>query len=283
MALLDIIQQNLATAGSQPAGTTDQTGRARTLLAAKSGKQIGAGQLAPQSAVGEAAAVDQTNQGLSALQPQGQLAAAEVAQQRGAQQAQEQTAREDLALRQKQLQQRTELNRQQLFGEVARENRKLDSERDAAKLEQLGATLRLNDKKYVDTLALEGQRQRLDNEVQFKEALQKAVFGSNLDLFRDKLDNRDVLSANDRQFADALAKIDVNAALQMAGNEARDAQAAAKIGAATSLANTGIGAYGTYANSKPATTTSSNTGSGGGVSTATVSNRPGAQLMPSEK
>lgn len=266
MALLDIIQQNLATASSQPAGTTDQTGRARTLLAAKSGKQVGAGQLAPQSAVGEAAAVDQTNQGLSALQPQGQLAAAEVAQQQGAQQAQEQTARDDLALRQKQLQQRTELNRQQLFGEVARENRKLDSERDAAKLEQLGATLRLNDKKYVDTLALEGQRQRLDNEVQFKEALQKAVFGSNLDLFRDKLDNRDVLYANDRQFADALAKIDVNAALQMAGNEARDAQAAAKIGAATSLANTGIGAYGTYANSSKGTAapteTAANTTSG---------------------
>lgn len=248
--LLDKIQQNLAASGAQSVGTTDQTGRARTLLAAKSGKQVSTGQLAPQSAVGEAAAVDPARQGLTALQPQGQLAAAEVGQQAQQLGAAEEAGRADLALHKQQALQQNTIRKQQLFGEMSREGRKLDLDRDAATLEQMAHTLRLSDKQYMDMLESEGQKRRLDSDLAFKEELQKSILGSNSDLLKQSLGNKSVLAANDREFQQAIASMDINAALQMAANEAHDAQTAAKIGAAGSLANAGVSAYGSQQEGK---------------------------------
>lgn len=265
MALIDKIQQNLATAGTQQQGNTDQTGRARTLLAAKSGKQIGAGQLAPASAVGEAAAIDQTNQQMAALQPQGQVAAAEIGQAVKQLGAQETGARADLALRQKQLQQSNLLRKQQLLGDLGRDRATLDLEKDRAKLEQLAFTMRMNDKQYLDQLEMEGTRQRLDNDLNFKEELQKSIMGSNDELLKQSLGNRDIMAAGDREFAEAMGAMDINAALQMASNEARDAKAAATIGAAGGLATAAVGAYGQY---KPGTSTTSTAPANAGTTQA---------------
>lgn len=276
MALIDTIQKNLATTGSEPVAATDQTSRARQLLAAKSGKQIGAAQLAPQSAVAEAVAGDQTRQQLEALKPAGQLAAAQVGQQQAELAAAETGARADLDLRRQQLAQQNNIRKQQLLADAAREGRKLDFDRDAAKLEQIAHTMRLADKKYTDKLEMEGQRQRLDNELAFKEALQKSIFGSNTDLLTQGLGNKSVLEASDREFAERMGQMDIETALKFADNEMRDAKQAATIGAVGSLATAGIGAYGQYANSPksaptaPAPTTAAQSTSGvGGMGSST--------------
>lgn len=243
MALIEKIQQSLATTGSEPVGNTDQTGRARQLLAAKSGKQISTSQLAPQSAVAEAAAVDQTRQQMAALQPAAQLASAQLGQQAQQVSAAETGARADLALRQQQMQQQNSLKKQQLLSEAAREGRKLDFDRDAAKLEQIAHTMRLSDKQYMDKLEMEGQKRRLDNSLAFKEELQRSIFGSNTDLLKTGLGNKSVLEASDRDFAEMMNQMDITAALEFAENEQKDARQAAIIGAAGSLATAGVGAY----------------------------------------
>lgn len=275
--LFDKVQQSLGSAGTQPVGTTDQTGRARQLLAAKSGKAVSAGQLAPQSAVAEAAEVDQTRAGLEQVQPAAQVAAAQ--QQQGQQKIADTEAatRADLALRRQQALQQNDIRKQQLFGEVAREGRKLDYDRDAAKLEQMAHTLRLSDKKYTDMLELEGQRRRLDSELDFKEALNQSILGSNADLLKSNLGNKSVLAASDREFQQTMSQLDLNAALEMASNEAADARQAAMISGAGGLATAGISGYGAYADAHPSTrptaTAPANTGttqSHGGPGSADV-------------
>lgn len=267
MALIDKIQQNLATAGSTPIGTTDQTGRARTLLAAKSGKALPTTASAPQSAVAESAANDQTNQALAPVQQAGNIAAANVGQQVKQLGAAETGARADLALRQQQLQQSNSIRKQQLLGDLGRDRASLDLDKDRAKLEQLAFTMRLSDKKYVDQLEAEGYRKRLDSDLGFKEELQKSIFGSNTDLVKKGLGNKDVLSADNREFAQALANIDINAALQVASNEAADAKQAAMISGVGGLATAGVGYYGSTKNA-------STTGSTAAPGTSTASSAP---------
>lgn len=253
MALLDIVQRNLATAGTEPVPTTDQTGRARQLLAAKSGKVVSPGALAPQSAIAESVANDQTRQQLETLKPAGQLAAARVGQQVQQLGAQETGARADLELRKAQTLQANSLRKQELLANAAREGRKLDFDRDAAKLEQIAHSMRLSDKRYLDTLEVEGQKKRLEDDLAFKEELQKSILGSNTSLLKQSLGNKSVLSASDREFQEALAQIDINAALQMASNEAKDARQAAMISGMGGLASAGIQGYGAYSSTKPGT------------------------------
>ncbi len=253
MALIDTIQQNLATAGAQPVQTQDETQKARGLLAAKSGKQVAPGQLAPQSAVGEAAANDQTRAAMQPVQQQGQLAAAQIGQQTQQLAGQEQGARADLQLRQQQLQQSNSIRKQQLLQDLGNSRSTLDLDKDRAKLEQLATTMRLSDKKYMDTLESEGQRKRLDNDLSFKDELQNSLLGSNADLLKQQLGNKSVLAVDEREFTKALASIDIGAALQMAANEAKDARTAATIQGVGGLATGGIGAAGTKWNSAPPT------------------------------
>lgn len=246
MALIDKIQQNLATAGSAPMGTTDQTARARTLLAAKSGKSLSSAASAPQSAVAESTAVDQSNQAMAPVQQAGQVAAAGLGQQVQQLGAQETGARADLALRQKQMQQSNANRKQQLLSELGRNKATLNLDRDRAKLEELAFTMRMNDKKYLDTLELEGTRKRLDNDLNFKEELQKSIMGSNSELLQKSLGNTNIMAANDRDFAKAMAAMDINAALDMANNEAKDSKQAAMISGVGGLATAAVGAYGSY-------------------------------------
>lgn len=260
MALIDKIQQNLATAGSEPVGNTDQTGRARTLLAAKSGKAVNAAASAPQSAVAESAAVDQTNQAMAPVQQAGQVAAAGIGQQVQQLGAAETGARADLALRQKQLQQSNSIQKQQLLADLSRDRASLDLDRDKAKLEQLAFTMRMGDQKYLDQLEMEGQRKRLDNDLNFKEEMQKSIMGSNDELLKKSLGNTNIMAANDRDYAKALSAMDINAALEMARNEAKDAKAAAMISGVGGLATAGIAAAGTKWSSGPAAPAPANAG-----------------------
>lgn len=258
--LLEKVQHSLATAGSEPVGTTDQTNRARTLLAAKSGKAVAPGALAPASNVAETSAVDRTREAAAELQPAGQVAAAQMGQAEANLASRESGARADLALRQQQMQQQNSLRKNQLLADLSRDRATLNLERDKSKIEQLAHTMRLSDKKYVDMLEREGQKQRLDNDLAFKESLSKAILGSNHDLMVSSLKQGNMLNASDREFANAMAQIDLNAAISMANNEAADAKQAAMISGAGGLASAGISGYGAYSDAHPTTKSTSTTG-----------------------
>lgn len=244
MALIEKIQANLAARPETP-GAQDQTRRAAGLLAARSGKQVGAP--APMSNLAEQMAGAQTEQQAAQVQQQGQVAAAELGQQQTALAEAERGERADIGLRQKQVEQRASQQKQQILRDLGQGRRTLDAERDRAKLEQLSHTMALGDKQYTDRLQLEGKRARLDDELAFREALQKSIFGSNTDLLKQSLGNKDILEADDREFREMMSGIDIDFAMEMANNELADAKKAAMISGATTLATSGLGAYGTYA------------------------------------
>lgn len=265
--LYDTIQQNLTQ--KQPApGDTDQTAQARKLLAASSGKATGPS--APASNVGEQAAVDTTRQNLGQVQQQGQMAAAGIQQAQKQVEAGEQTQRGALSINEQATIQHANQQKTQIMQELSQSGQQLDADRDRAKLEQLTQSMALNDKKYVDTLDLEGSKLRLDSDLAFKTELQKSILGSNTDLLKQSLQADDISQASARDWQKLIASIDINQAITLANNAAKDAATASQIGAAQKIIQTGADVY----SRQPATTPSS--APTGNVSQSSSANVPGS-------
>lgn len=246
--LLDAIQ-GLGGAG-QPAAPAaapaqSETEKARQLIAGRTGKASSvAGTGAPaQSNIGEQMANQATQQQLGQVAQQNQVAqsaAAGQAQeiQQGQQQVQ-QAAQQTRQLNKLQMQ----MQANQILQQASQEGRKLDMQKDAAAVEQLGANLRLSTKSYTDQLAQEGATSRLNNELGFKQALARDAFGSSEELLRTKLGNQDVLSANKRDFDKALQDMDLETALGLEKQKARDDARRKQWEAIGGLAKQGISSY----------------------------------------
>lgn len=99
----------------------------------------------------------------------------------------------------------------------------LDLNKRKAQVEQLGFLLRLGNDKYIDRLQAEGQRERLDSSINFKEVLQRSIFSDELDLFQDDMDFRRMMAADQREFERLLATMDVSYAKKIAASEAKQA------------------------------------------------------------
>lgn len=103
---------------------------------------------------------------------------------------------------------------------------RLDNAKDKARMEQALFGMRLANKKYLDQLEIEGKRRRLDNAVQFKEALTETLFKEELDLLRSSLDFKRKLNGDARDFEKLLQDIDIETALKLALQEAEANQIA---------------------------------------------------------
>jgi hypothetical protein len=105
-----------------------------------------------------------------------------------------------------------------LIDSYEREGQGIDFGAKKAKAEQLGAALRLSNQSYIDNLQREGKKSRLNTSIGEKEALQRAIFKEEENLFEDDLNFRRALSADDRQFRELLSQIDLNSAIELAKN-----------------------------------------------------------------
>lgn len=239
---------NLLDALKSP-GMADTTSQLSGLLRAKSGKAAAA----PAGAVStqqEQAAVAQTAQ---AMQPVQQAAATQQAEQEqqarglqqqvGQQQAEIQQARQANQIK-------TQLQTQQILQDLEQNKGKIDMARYQSSMEQLGQNLRLSNQKYVDNLQREGNRARLNDDVQFREQLARSVLQDNKNLLERQLNNKSILSANDREFSIAMAKMGVNDAWQLFRNEAKAQQGAAQWTTGASVLTSGLAGYGSYQESQ---------------------------------
>jgi hypothetical protein len=101
--------------------------------------------------------------------------------------------------------------------------REIDYNKNAASMEQLGFNLRLSNSQYIDRLQREGRRNRLDNDLSFREALQRTIFDDEEDLFSSDLDFRRALRADDREFTERMASISLDDAINLANAQSRQA------------------------------------------------------------
>jgi hypothetical protein len=135
-----------------------------------------------------------------------------------------------------------------IFAEFKASNKELEFRKDAAELEQVGFLLAMQDKAYVDTLEMIGKEQNLRDELSFREEMYRVTFGNELNDLTDKLNFQTKYNADQRAFEMELAKIDINAALQLANAAIRDANNQAIAQGAIDTAKAGADAYMTYGN-----------------------------------
>ena len=103
---------------------------------------------------------------------------------------------------------------------------RLDLGKDKAKMEQALFGMRLSNKKYTDQLEIQGRKRRLDNAVQFKEALTEALFKEERDLLQLDISFKRALAGEDRDFEKLLANMDLETALRLASTESEATQIA---------------------------------------------------------
>lgn len=223
MNLLETIQQNRQKAVSEPAQVTDETSKIQTLLKAKSGR-------APLSSdtgvsnLGEQAAVAQTNNQLAQAAQQNQIQTQQENIAQAAQQQEQAQQKQAVAQARKFDNLQTKAKTQSILSDLEREKGGLDLEKDRARLEQASFLLSMQDKQYTDQLEAIGAKRRFDDELAFKQEMQNIAFKDSQDILKQKLGNADILSASDREFQQALSKMNIQDAVAIAGIEAKYAQ-----------------------------------------------------------
>lgn len=211
--LFDVIQGNTAT---PPAPVLGETARAQQLFRARSGKQIAPGSEPAISDLSEKAAADQARLNLIPVQQAGEIqnqqtqqAAAGIEQGRQAEQATTEQARKGLSLR-------GQIQTSQLLSDLEQQKGQLSLEKDKSKLEQLAFGLRMGDQTYIDNLQREGARSRLDDQAQFNQALQSAIFGEQTDILQSALGGKGILEASDQEFKSFLNGMSIDQAQKLA-------------------------------------------------------------------
>jgi hypothetical protein len=222
-SLFDQVKQNLSKLAQpiQPAGQIlGQTEAISRVSQAASGKAVpgagGAGAPA-RSQQAELAVVDQVTRGQQELTKANQIQALAFGQQEQALKDSEEfknrlMSDEQLAAREKYLE-----TQRGILTDYSSGQRQLDLTKDKAKLEQLGFSMRLSNDKYLNELENRAKIAGLSNAISFEEELTRSIFADEEELFRNDLDFRAMIAADQRTFQDELAQMDINMALDMAG------------------------------------------------------------------
>lgn len=239
--------QQTATGKVGRGGATPAISNVEAQLAAQAGQAQQAGLAAQQAgqmqALGQQERMIQQQQDLAGRQQAQQLQQQQqqlLAQQNMADQqraAQEQMAAKELKARDvnntKQLNNayanaladlasQRNITEQNLFEYARQERDKLGLEKSNAFLEQVAHAMALADRKYVDTLVRLGEENNLRDELNFKKEAMKTAFGNDFDILSQQLDMQALMNADARESKQLLAKMDINAAIQLAEQAAKE-------------------------------------------------------------
>lgn len=221
-SLFDQVKQNLnkmaqpVQAAGQILGQTEALSR---ISQAASGKAVPggtAGAVPSRSRQAELSVVDQVTRGQQELAKAGQIQALALGQQEQALKDSEEfknrvLSDEQLASREKYLE-----TQRGILTDYSSGQRQLDLTKDKAKLEQLGFSMRLSNDKYLNELENRARIAGLSDAISFEEELTRSIFADEEELFRNDLDFRAMISADQRTFQNELAQMDINMALDMA-------------------------------------------------------------------
>lgn len=215
-SLFEQVQKNLAQAAA-PQSTMPQGGQTEAiqqLARGASGKAISGGPRVEDTA--ERMQLQQAGLAQKAL-------AGEVALQQEQASQQQRAIQEEATLQNTQFdeqaiasKEKSQQQVQSLLNDFVRNQKSLDFNKEKAKMEQLGFHMRLGNDQYVDKLKAEGTKMRLDNEIAFNEALQNSMFSDELDLLKNDLSFRSALSADERQWKEEMANMDLATAQSLA-------------------------------------------------------------------
>lgn len=211
----------VAAPGATPSGSSVLTG----MLAARRGRIDAPGGIQAES-LDETRAVGDAAEKQSGLARQVDLGAAAA---RGQEAGLEQSIRQSsaaLGLQKQAQEQKGEQARAQLGEQSRQAGLGLTLEQSAADAERAGAEARLRNDKYVTRLEQEGNIRRLQDAVRFKEELYRGTMGDSMLILQKKLGHNELMSADNNQFMQDLAKLDMEDYLAIASIQAKSAAAA---------------------------------------------------------
>lgn len=143
-----------------------------------------------------------------------------------------------------QLQKRIQTN--QIFADLEANGKTMDSQRKQSLLEQVGQNIALEDKKYVTELQREGELARLNNDINFKQALQRDAFNNNEFLLNYQIGHKKLVDMNEREFKDTLARMNIFDAIKMLESDLEADRQRASWEGAGNIASAGVGAWAKY-------------------------------------
>lgn len=239
--LLEKLKQNLGQVGGT-ATPQDATGEIQSLLAARRG-QVGPAIGLRGRSLTEAAAQQQTQEQLGQAATQATMTQQAIGQAQAEQQT-EQAARE-AAITGQQAEARLQgrIKTENVLQELERGRAELSEDRRQSSLEQAGALLRLQNKKYIDDLQREGDRARLQDSVRFNEELARAISAENQAMLGDWFKTKAMLDANQRDFEKRMEQMSAADVLAALRDEARFGQTQATIGGISETAKAGLSAF----------------------------------------
>lgn len=227
-------------APDQQIGMTDQTAQTQSLLRTKLGKANSGSSAVPGiSNIQEQQAVQGAQNQQTQQAQSGVVQAQQETQQDLGQQAQTSQQFQALDDRQKELVNNFQVQTSDLLQDFQRGNLKLDDAKDAAKTEQLGFQLRLQDQSYLDKLKSDGDLDRFNNAQDFKVAAAEQEVSDNTALLSMGLDAQAFANMNDADFTKALGTMDVNSAIQLFQQQQEQQQKMAKYKMLGSIVSTG--------------------------------------------
>ena len=147
-----------------------------------------------------------------------------------------------------------------VFAQFRSENRELAARKDAAQLEQLAFISALSDKQYLERLDAIARERNLADDLKFKQEAARLAFGANIDLVVKNAEWTRAYNASEREWRQAMAKIDLDQAMQIAANQIAAANNQAIFSGATSATSAGVDYYGKRTPSTPPPTKGSATG-----------------------
>lgn len=244
MSLLDKLRSQLGGTGREQ--IQDETARAESLQRGLTGRDLGPSSSPQSSRLAERIARQQVQ---GATEEQARKEDIQSEQLRLAEEAQEQAFSDQQLGQIEQAMSAKQQAAQQseaILNELEREGRKLDLQKDAARLEQIGFNLRMNNKQYIDNLNRSGKTSRLEDAIRFEEELKRAIFDDQIDLLNNDLSFRRLVDADERELARELSTISLQQAMEIASMQAEQINQTAKYNAIGQVVKGGAQAYAAY-------------------------------------
>lgn len=160
----------------------------------------------------------------------------------------------------------------QIFAGFRQSNAELAQRKDAAQLEQLGFTLALRDKEYIRDLQEIGQLRRLQNDLSWKEEVQRVTFGEDLNNLLKALNWESAYNADERAWGTKMANMGASQALDIA-NAAYKQEATKQT--VSGIIGAGKAYYTSYEDNRDTTGGSTSPGTDGTYTTQPTSGKQG--------
>ena len=159
------------------------------------------------------------------------------------------------------------ITEQNIFGEASRVRDQLGQDKYMSYLDQTAHATAMADQKYSDEIARLGAIHNLQDEGEFRLESQRLAFGQDFDLLSQQFDMQRLANADEREFQKAMADMNLDTALLLAGQAAKE-QAYKSILTGMSGAVT---AYASYGGGESSPDNTAGYGAGQGTSAPTIS------------